>query len=207
MADTPPRRRLAAALAAVLLASACTSTTPNQPPPEPAASSSATVTDAAPTATAPFGSQCPNLPDTGDGSLLDLSNRDWVDALARVPALSQLSVTTALSGLGRDLGGVQEATVFAPTDAAFRTLGLDRSRELLIDPAAAADVLRYHVVGQRLDPTELAGEHETLNGQTIEITGSGDDFTVNGNAKITCGGLQTKNATLYLIDHVLQPSQ
>jgi uncharacterized surface protein with fasciclin (FAS1) repeats len=154
----------------------------------------------------PFGTDCPNLPDTGDGSLVDLSNRDWIDALAQVPALSQLSVTTALAGLGNDFSGLQEATVFAPTDSAFRALGLTRGRELLTNPSAAADVLRYHVVPERLAPENLAGEHRTLSGQTIEIAGSGDDFTVNDTAKITCGNLQTQNASIYLVDHVLQPS-
>ena len=67
-------------------------------------------------------------------------------------------------------------------------------------------MLRYHVVSGRLSPEELPGDHRTLSGQTIEVTGSGEDFTVNGRARIVCGNLQTKNATIYLIDKVLEPS-
>lgn len=154
----------------------------------------------------PFGADCPNLPDTGDGSLVDLSEKDWITALASVPALGQLSVTTALADLGDDFSGVDEVTVFAPTGVAFRSLGLARGRQLLTDPTEAADVLRYHVVRGRLAPDDLPGEHRTLSGQAVEVTGSAEDFTVDGRARIVCGNLQTKNATLYLIDEVLVPS-
>ena len=65
---------------------------------------------------------------------MDLSEKDWIIALASVPALSQLSVTTALAGLGDDFSRVDDATVFAPTTAAFRSLGLARGRQLLTDP-------------------------------------------------------------------------
>ena len=207
-------RRIAAGIVAAVLplsAAACTagdgsSTAPTAPP----ASSSATTADPANSpaggVTQPFGPSCPNLPDTGDGSLVDLSQRDWLTALAHVPALSQLSVTTALAELGDDFSGLEEATVFAPTDVAFRTLGMARARELLTKPAEAADVVRYHVVPGRLTPEELPGTHRTLTGQTVEVTGSGEDYTVNGQAAIICGNLQTKNATIYLIDKLLQPS-
>jgi uncharacterized surface protein with fasciclin (FAS1) repeats len=66
-------------------------------------------------------------------------------------------------------------------------------------------VLTYHVVPGRLSPDQLAGTHTTLQGGTIEVAGSGDSFTVNGTAKIVCGNVQTKNATVYIIDGVLLP--
>ena len=156
--------------------------------------------------TQPFGPGCPNLPDTGVGSLVDLSETDWITALAKVPALAQLSVTTALAALGDDFSGIEDATVFAPTDVAFRDLGAVGARRLLTNPAEAADVLRYHVVAGRLAPEELPGTHRTVLGQSLEVTGSGEDFTVDGRARVVCGNLQTKNATIYLIDRVLQPS-
>jgi uncharacterized surface protein with fasciclin (FAS1) repeats len=36
------------------------------------------------------------------------------------------------------------------------------------------------------------------------VTGSGDALQVDG-ANVICGGVQTKNATVYLIDSVLMP--
>jgi uncharacterized surface protein with fasciclin (FAS1) repeats len=207
----PFRRSGGAAVAAALVgllvgAGACTAggngnpSPPSTPPPSSVEPSGGSGVEE------PFGSACPNLPDGGAGSLVDLSNRDWITALGNIPALAQLSVTVALAGLGNDVTGMQQATIFAPTDSAFRDLGVVRGRQLLTNPSQAADVVRYHVVPVRLAPDALAGSHPTLTGQTIEVTGTGEDFTVDGKAKIICGNLQTQNATLYHVDQVLQPS-
>jgi uncharacterized surface protein with fasciclin (FAS1) repeats len=61
------------------------------------------------------------------------------------------------------------------------------------------------VVPGQLTPDQLAGTHKTLQGDTLEITGSGEEFTVNGNSSVVCGNLKTANATVYLIDQVLLP--
>jgi uncharacterized surface protein with fasciclin (FAS1) repeats len=66
-------------------------------------------------------------------------------------------------------------------------------------------VLTYHVVQGQLTPDQLAGSHKTLQGGTIQVTGSGQDFTVNGNSRVVCGNIKTANATVYLIDQVLLP--
>ena len=49
-----------------------------------------------------------------------------------------------------------------------------------------------------------AGNAPVSNG-TIQVSGSGQDFTVNGNSRVVCGNIQTANATVYLIDQVLLP--
>ena len=46
--------------------------------------------------------------------------------------------------------------------------------------------------------------HITVQGSTLEVTGSGDALMVNG-ANVICGGVHTANATVYLIDAVLLP--
>jgi len=48
------------------------------------------------------------------------------------------------------------------------------------------------------------GEHTTVQGAALNVTGSGDDIKVN-DAGLVCGGIKTANATLYLIDTVLMP--
>jgi len=207
----PFRRSGGAAVAAALVGllvcvGACTAGSSENPSPSSTAPPSSPERSGASGVDEPFGSACPNLPDTGAGSLVDLSNRDWITALGNIPALAQLSVTVALAGLGNDVTGLQQATIFAPTDTAFRDLGVIRGRQLLTNPSQAADVVRYHVVPVQLAPDSLAGSHPTLTGQTIEVTGTGEDFTVNGKTKIVCGNLRTQNATLYLVDQVLQPS-
>ena len=52
------------------------------------------------------------------------------------------------------------------------------------------------------DVVELV--HTTVEGGTVTVTGSGDDLKVN-DAGVICGGVQTANATVYLIDSVLMP--
>ena len=54
-------------------------------------------------------------------------------------------------------------------------------------------------------PDDIAGTHTTVNGADLEVTGSGDELMVNGQAAVICGGVQTANATVYLIDTVLMP--
>ena len=38
----------------------------------------------------------------------------------------------------------------------------------------------------------------------MTVTGAGDDIKVNG-ANVVCGGVETANATVYLVDTVLMP--
>jgi uncharacterized surface protein with fasciclin (FAS1) repeats len=57
----------------------------------------------------------------------------------------------------------------------------------------------------RLAPNQLAGAHKTLEGADLTVSGSGSDFTVNGNSKVVCGNVQTENATVYIVDTVLMP--
>ncbi|WP_369690276.1 fasciclin domain-containing protein, partial [Nocardia arthritidis] len=43
-----------------------------------------------------------------------------------------------------------------------------------------------------------------VEGSSVTVTGSGDNLKV-ADAGVICGGLQTANATVYLIDTVLTP--
>ena len=52
----------------------------------------------------------------------------------------------------------------------------------------------------------LAGDHKTLAGGTLKVTGSGEAFKVNGGNNVICGNVQTANATVYIVDGVLLPS-
>ena len=66
-------------------------------------------------------------------------------------------------------------------------------------------MLTYHVVPGQITPDQIAGEQTTVQGGTVEVSGSGDNLKVN-DANVICGGVQTANATVYLIDAVLMPS-
>jgi uncharacterized surface protein with fasciclin (FAS1) repeats len=53
-------------------------------------------------------------------------------------------------------------------------------------------------------PDQVPGEHQTVQGAPLTVTGAGDDLMI-GDAGLVCGGVQTANATVYLIDTVLMP--
>jgi len=97
-----------------------------------------------------------------------------------------------------------EFTVFAPVDEAFAKIDAATMTTLTTDAPLLSGILTYHVVPGQLSPAEVVGEHPTANGAVLEVTGSGDNLMVNG-AAVICGGVKTKNATVYLIDTVLMP--
>ena len=66
-------------------------------------------------------------------------------------------------------------------------------------------MLTYRVVPGQIEPSEIVGTHKTVEGGEVTVTGSGDNWKVN-DATVLCGGVQTANATVYLIDSVLMPS-
>ncbi|MEU4314641.1 fasciclin domain-containing protein [Nocardia sp. NPDC024068] len=97
-----------------------------------------------------------------------------------------------------------EFTVFAPVDSAFGKLDPAAVEGLKTDSATLTDILTYHVVPGRIEPGDIAGDHTTVQGAPVTVTGAGDNLEVEG-ASVICGGVQTANATVYMIDGVLMP--
>ena len=60
------------------------------------------------------------------------------------------------------------------------------------------------MVPGQLSPGQVDGAHNTVEGAAVTVTGSGDNLRAN-NASVVCGGVQTANATVYMIDTVLMP--
>src|SRR5215217_3574614 len=93
-----------------------------------------------------------------------------------------------------------------PASGAFSALPKPTLDKALGDPKGLlTTVLTYHVVQGQLAPDQLAGSHKTLQGGTLQVSGSGEDFKVNGNSTVVCGNVKTANATVYFIDQVLLP--
>ncbi|GAA5207347.1 fasciclin domain-containing protein [Microbacterium kyungheense] len=147
------------------------------------------------------------VPD-GDGSIEGMSADPVAVAASNNPLLTTL--TTAVSGqLNPDVNLVDtlngdEFTVFAPVDDAFAKIDPATIESLKTDSATLTSILTYHVVPGRIEPADIAGSHTTVQGADLEVTGSGDAWMVN-DANVICGGVQTANATVYLIDSVLMP--
>jgi uncharacterized surface protein with fasciclin (FAS1) repeats len=200
---TARRAALAGVLGIALLGAACSSndsgTSGSQTPAPP--------TTASPmTASGPFGAACPAVPASGPGSLDALAQDPVATAASNTPELSTLVTAVKKADLVNTLNSAQGITVFAPTNDAFSALPKPTLDKALGDPKGLlTNVLTYHVVQGQLTPDQLAGSHKTLQGGTIEVTGSGQDFKVNGNSGVVCGNVKTANATVYLIDQVLLP--
>ncbi|WP_424190104.1 fasciclin domain-containing protein [Actinokineospora sp. G85] len=212
----------AAIIAAGLALTACSSSdTPSTgsgagssaPAPTSAAqgSTSAAASDGVTTAADVFGPACSKLPQ-GDapGGLTSMGPEPVATAAGTNPLLTKLvAAVGAVDGLGDTLNTSPAITVFAPADAAFDALGEAKFQELAAAPAQLQPILTYHVLGQRYDAEglESAGTVKPLNtaGGDIKIEGSGENMTVNG-AKVLCGNIPTKNATVFVIDTVLTPA-
>jgi uncharacterized surface protein with fasciclin (FAS1) repeats len=65
------------------------------------------------------------------------------------------------------------------------------------------------VVAEQLDPEDVVGEHQTLNGDTVTVAGdAATGLTVDGGAaSVICGNIPTANATVYVVDSVLMPTK
>ena len=61
------------------------------------------------------------------------------------------------------------------------------------------------MVEGQLDPASVVGEQTTLQGDTVTVEGDESGMTVNG-ANVLCGNIPTANATVYVIDTVLNPA-
>jgi uncharacterized surface protein with fasciclin (FAS1) repeats len=148
------------------------------------------------------------VPD-GPGSVAGMSEDPVAVAASNNPMLTTL--VSAVSGelnpevnLVDTLNG-DEFTVFAPVDDAFAKVDPAVIESLKTDTETLSSVLTYHVVPGQLSPEEVVGMQTTVQGGTVEVTGSGDELMVN-DAMVICGGVQTANATVYLIDTVLMPA-
>jgi uncharacterized surface protein with fasciclin (FAS1) repeats len=205
---------LALAVAATFALSACSmggsAAEPSTEPSTPAMESSEEPMEADPAADL-VGPGCAAyaeaVPD-GAGSIEGMSADPVAVAASNNPMLTTL--TAAVSGqlnpevnLVDTLNG-DEFTVFAPVDDAFAAIDPATIESLKTDTATLTSILTYHVVPGRIEPADIAGMHTTVQGADLEVTGSGDAWMVN-DANVICGGVQTANATVYLIDAVLMP--
>jgi uncharacterized surface protein with fasciclin (FAS1) repeats len=157
-----------------------------------------------------FGPGCSAIPTDGKGSFNGMVTDPVATAASNNPLLSTLvAAVTAVPGLADTLNAAPALTVFAPTNDGFGKIPEQDLNAVLADQTTLTAILSHHVVGEQLDPDKLAGEHETLNGDTITIEGDADSgFTVDGAAAhVICGNIPTKNATVYVIDSVLMPTK
>lgn len=181
-------------------------------------SSSSDMSSSAPSSSAkmadePFGAGCSAVPADGAGSFQGMSTAPVATAASANPVLSTLVQAVTAANLGDTLNSAQDITVLAPANPGFEAIPADTLNSVLADKATLTTILTHHVIQGRLTPDQLAGEHTTLAGDKVTIAGSGENFTVAGDAtetgtqaSVICGNVKTANATVYIIDQVLKPS-
>ncbi|MFJ5700391.1 fasciclin domain-containing protein [Arthrobacter sp. NPDC093139] len=210
------------AAAAMLSLTACggsASTAPSSSPaeaepsassmaPSPAETSSAAAMDPAANLAGPGCAAYAEQVPSGAGSVTGMALDPVAVAASNNPLLKTL--TAAVSGklnpkvnLVDTLNG-SEFTVFAPVDDAFAKIDAATIETLKKDDALLSKILTYHVVPGQVTPDKIVGTHKTVQGGSVNVTGTKDALKVDG-ANVICGGVQTANATVYLVDSVLMP--
>ncbi len=145
---------------------------------------------------------------TGPGSVAGMAGSPLTVAASNSPVLTTLAAAVS-GGLNPNVNLVQtldggQFTVFAPTNDAFAKIDAATIETLKTDAALLTSILTYHVVPGRAAPDQVVGTHTTVQGADLTVSGGGDHLMVN-NANVVCGGINTTNATVYLIDSVLLP--
>ncbi len=149
----------------------------------------------------------------GPASVTGMAADPVAVAASNNPMLKTL--TQAVSGqlnphvnLVDTLNSAPSLTVFAPTDEAFAKIDPATIERLKTDSALLTSILTYHVVEGQASPEQVVGVHKTMQGADVNVTVPNmmmpADLKVN-DANVVCGGVQTANATVYLIDTVLMP--
>jgi len=115
-----------------------------------------------------------------------------------------LTAVTA-ANLAGVLSGPGPFTVFAPTNAAFAPLPVNRLL-LPVNIPRLANILTYHVVPGRVYADELVNNQilPTVNGQTLLVTRVGNDVFVDG-VRIVAADVESTNGNIHVIGEVLLP--
>jgi uncharacterized surface protein with fasciclin (FAS1) repeats len=115
-------------------------------------------------------------------------------------ALTKADLVTTFQGAGT-------FTVFAPTDDAFKAVGVDQAFITANTKETLAAVLKFHVLGTKVASTELATadntEVATLNGKAY-VTKNASGVSING-AKVTTADVAASNGVIHIIDRLIFP--
>jgi transforming growth factor-beta-induced protein len=130
---------------------------------------------------------------TGDRTVVEMAQDDGNFSIL----VSSLNTTN----LTDDLNGTGPFTVFAPTDEAFGEV----DQAILEDEENLSRVLRYHVVADLLNSSELEnGTLTTLEGSILRVVVNASGIFVN-DARVIQPDINCSNGVIHKIDRVLIP--
>lgn len=134
---------------------------------------------------------------------------DIVDTAVEAGQFNTLVAAVEAAGLVETLRGEGPFTVFAPTDDAFAALP-EGTVESLLEPENRDQliaILTYHVVPGAVMSSDAAGamvELESVQGDTIEVDGTGENVMVDG-ATVVAVDIEADNGVIHVIDQVIMP--
>ena len=134
-----------------------------------------------------------------------VATKDIIQLAQSTSNLSTFVTAVNAAGLTSALKGPGPFTVFAPSNAAFADVDAGTLEALLADPAALADLLKYHVVsGEKMSGDLTSGSVSTLlSGKSINVMVSGGMITLNSTAGVETADQDATNGVIHIIDEVL----
>lgn len=109
------------------------------------------------------------------------------------------------------LATTEDITLLAPTDRAFRELGLTKRNvcdTFAGDPDGLADILTYHVIPDVVTYREavraVGTEITMLNGEAARVTGRSWNLRIDG-ARVILPNVPASNGLIHVVDAVLLP--
>jgi uncharacterized surface protein with fasciclin (FAS1) repeats len=154
------------------------------------------------------GAAVAQMPGHGMVQRVAASDKNVVDTAMAAGQFKTLTAAINAAGLAETLKGPGPFTVFAPTDEAFAKLPAGTVEDLLKpeNRERLAAILTYHVVPGAVTASQamqLAGA-ETVSGQTIDISTSGNTVRVN-DATVITADIPASNGIIHVIDTVILP--
>ncbi|WP_117000477.1 fasciclin domain-containing protein [Desertimonas flava] len=136
-----------------------------------------------------------------------------VDCAAIAAGLEAPDITTFVEAVDSSSAQLLEAepplTLFIPVNTAFDVLPDGVLDAILADEAMLTTLLDYHLVpGQSLTTADLAeaGSVATIGGDAIEFALDGETLVLNGGqASVICPDIVLDDASVQVIDSILQP--
>ena len=124
-------------------------------------------------------------------------NKNFTTLIAAVQAASPGILTTLLNS--------DQKTLFAPTNDAFTAAGITA----LPDQATLDAVLIYHVIGAKVESTDIAvgrSSAGTLGGNIFLSNNGENGLFINGTSQVTQANIQGSNGVVHVIDRTLMPA-
>jgi transforming growth factor-beta-induced protein len=147
-----------------------------------------------------------------DDDVMDEGEKNVVEVAAAAGQFTILIEAAQKAGLAEYLSNTDGITVFAPTDAAFKSLLTDLGAKSLNDIPVAdlTNILLYHVIGSKAMSTDLkSGYFPTLSksaGNSISMYISVEGgVSINKNTKVTTADIVAKNGVIHVVDKVILP--